>query len=685
MPKGVYDKILCKTLKQTEFSPTEHQKSTVQVYLNSKYKGMLLYHKLGCLHGNTDVLLYNGNVKKAREITMKDQLVGDDGKIRNILELVDGYDHMYEVKQENASNYIVNSEHVLCLQFGDNPKARIDIRVLDYLKLPKEISENLVGYNLLNEPTKITITHIGVGKYYGWMVDGNQRFLLGDATVTHNSGKTCTSILIADALLKAKKVNHVYILTPGSLRQGWVSEYCTICGKSAKYIYKHYTFITYNYMVGKHLPNFDNCLVIIDEVHNFINGVKNQSFHITEIYNALDKSNCRILALSGTPIFNYVYEFALLGNLLKKGEFPEIRKKDEIDDYSFMKLFKTEDDGTLTPYNRTKVKRLLEGIVSYYPGAGSDYVPDVNYMEPIKVIMTPEQEINYWNKQIQETKLSIPPNNALRMKEPETYSLLQRLYIMAKKNIMTRSASNFFYPLPLGTPGHKYEDLPKSEGGWILKEYFQNGKLYKVFSTKFTALFINIVMHYNDKHVLFTFFKSKSGVILIKTLLGMCGIHTEIFSGDLDDSQRKKVLERFNHPNNRYGDKIRVLLVTEAGAEGISVLEARHMHILESSPRMNKTVQAIGRIARYKSHIKLPKNERNVKVWRYWSLASPEPVTIKTEIINPDGATETVVKTITDKKTIDEILYEKGMKVLKGNDSFLNLLKESSVTPYKEN
>lgn len=520
------------------------------------------------------------------------------------------------------------------------------------------------------------------------------------------SGKTCTAYLIADKMLSKGKIDKVYILSPGSLRAGWVNEYCKVCGKDSNYLQNNYIFITYNYMVGRDLPNFNNSLVIIDEVHNLINGAKNQSFHPTAIYNALAKSDCRILALSGTPVHNYVYEFALLGKLLKPGSFPEIRQsKDTLNEGAFMKYFLIEEDGTLKPTNVKTVKNMLSGIVSYYPGAGEEFVPTIEYMEPIKVVMTLEQEKNYWVKFIQEKKLAYPPDAKLKYTERAKYNLLQQLYIMAKKNILTRAASNFYYPkeliikygIPLDEllndeveeytennrePRAVWKDLPVSEGGWVKKKYFKDGHLYTLFSTKFAALLLNITMHNLQKHVLFTFFKKKSGVILIKSLLGMCGIHAEIFSGDLDDRQRKDLLYRFNSPENRYGEKIRILLVTEAGAEGISVLEARHMHILESSPRMNKTIQAIGRIARFKSHINLPKNEQNVKVWRYWSMASPLPITITSTTLNTDGQEETSITTIEDKTTVDESLYYKGMKTLREVDSFLKILQEVSITPY---
>lgn len=571
MPRGIFRNYTCKTKRKNTFTPTEHQQDTLKAFLKSKYKGMLLYHKLG-------------------------------------------------------------------------------------------------------------------------------------------SGKTCSAIMIADKMIKKKRIKRVYILSPGSLRSGWVKEYCNVCGKDKDYLSNYYAFITYNYMVGRNLPDFNDSLVIIDEVHNLINGVKNNSFHPTAIYNALADSNCRILALSGTPIIYYVYEFALLGHLLKPGEeFPDIRRDNgELDEALFMKHFIIEEDGTLRPKNLTSLKRRLDGIISYYPGAGEEYVPEIIEMPPIEVIMTSGQEIKYWEQSVKEITLGThPPDFKLKKTDPKKYILLQKLYIMAKKNILTRAASNFYYPIELdklhGTLIEKmqYEfdeydeenkqlprvivkDLPVSEGGWIRSKYFRDGALYKLYSTKIAALMINIIAHIKQKHVLFTFFKLKSGAYLIKSILGMCGIHAEIFSGDLDDKQRKKILAKFNSDENNYGDVIRMLIVTEAGAEGISVLNARHMHILESSPRMNKTIQAIGRVARYKSHINLPKEERNVKIWRYWSLARSEPITITTTVIDEKGEEMTVTKDITNKTTIDQILYKNGMKKVQEVNSFLNILKQVSVTKYNE-
>lgn len=509
------------------------------------------------------------------------------------------------------------------------------------------------------------------------------------------AGKTCTSIIIADRLLREGRIKHVYVMTPGSLRVGWISEYCRQCGASKEYFTNYYTMITYNYSVGDNLPDFNDSLVIIDEVHNLINGVKNFSKHPTLIYNKLLHSNCKILALSGTPVYNFIFEFALLGRLLKPEPeeksvfsteiyFPDIikrvKKDSALDPYSFMKYFNISADGTLQPQNPTVVKNLLRGLVSYYPGAGEEFNPTVIEMPIIKVEMSPVQEAVYWETVEQEQRLAKPPSKRVKEKDINLYEQLKRLHAMATKNVLTRKASNFFYPEII----KEVPDQLVENKGWITGDVLENGELALLYSPKISAFLINLILHINHKHVLFTFSKEKAGAYLVKTLLGMCGVRAEIFSGDLDDGQRQRLLQTFNSLANRYGDIIRVLIVTEAGAEGISVLEARHMHILESSNRMSRTIQAIGRVARFKSHINLPPEERNVKIWKYWSVCSKNPITINIKVYTKEGKQEEVKKTITNKETIDQLLYEKGMKTMRSIQSFSDILKTVSVTKFVE-
>ncbi len=76
--------------------------------------------QFGCLDPNTDILMWNGSIKKAKEIKINDNLVGDDGTIRTVIATTSGIDDMYELILSNGTTFIANSEHILSLYFKHN-------------------------------------------------------------------------------------------------------------------------------------------------------------------------------------------------------------------------------------------------------------------------------------------------------------------------------------------------------------------------------------------------------------------------------------------------------------------------------------------------------------------------------------------------------------------------------------
>jgi len=64
----------------------------------------------------------------------------------------------------------------------------------------------------------ISVEYIGEDDYYGFTLDGNCRYLIGDFTVTHN---TCTSIALAEGMKDTKKI---IIMLPASLRTNYMEE-----------------------------------------------------------------------------------------------------------------------------------------------------------------------------------------------------------------------------------------------------------------------------------------------------------------------------------------------------------------------------------------------------------------------------------------------------------------------------
>ena len=79
--------------------------------------GEFIQKSSGCFAKDTPILLWNGGTKMSQDIRVGDELVGDDGLKRIVLDTTTGIDTLYEVKQNNGMTYVVNSKHTLLLKY----------------------------------------------------------------------------------------------------------------------------------------------------------------------------------------------------------------------------------------------------------------------------------------------------------------------------------------------------------------------------------------------------------------------------------------------------------------------------------------------------------------------------------------------------------------------------------------
>jgi hypothetical protein len=145
----------------------------------------LIFKISGCFAKDTPILMWDGTTKMSQNICVGDILVGDDGEKRIVENLVSSEDELFEVKQNNAMSYVVNSKHTLVLKDDLNNLNLIIID--DYLCLSNNERQLLYGFKY-NSDLKYSIDVIPVGRgiYYGWSVNINNRFLLPDFTVVKN-------------------------------------------------------------------------------------------------------------------------------------------------------------------------------------------------------------------------------------------------------------------------------------------------------------------------------------------------------------------------------------------------------------------------------------------------------------------------------------------------------------------
>jgi hypothetical protein len=85
---------------------------------------------------------------------------------------------------------------------------------------------------------------------------------------------------------------------------------------------------------------------------------------------------------------------------------------------------------------------------------------------------------------------------------------------------------------------------------------------------------------------------------------------------DTRESQRKI----FNSEENKNGKYIKIIIGSPIISEGITLKNVRQVHILEPAWNMSRINQIIGRAVRHYSHAVLPKDERNVEIYKYCSV-----------------------------------------------------------------
>ena len=165
---------------------------------------------IGCHAYDTDIMMFSKTQIKVQDIQIGDKLLGDDLKPRNVLELKRGIGTMYKITSTNHSfeSFIVNDEHILCLfspidkEFGHNAPV-IEISVKDLVNLPNShiYRTNYFLYNKDYDYFSYTIEKDGFYDFYGFELDDNHRYIMGNGIVTHNSnGKSKILELIVHSL-----------------------------------------------------------------------------------------------------------------------------------------------------------------------------------------------------------------------------------------------------------------------------------------------------------------------------------------------------------------------------------------------------------------------------------------------------------------------------------------------------
>jgi len=367
----------------------------------------------------------------------------------------------------------------------------------------------------------------------------------------------------------------------------------------------------------------------------------------------------------------------------------------------------------------------IQGLVSYFKGADERLIPkrvdDDKMLE--KVVMSPEQFAQYLDVRFQEIKADA--KKALSMNDDGgSYRVISRL------------ACNYAVPpelkkLSKEVEGGKTEETIQ-EKPEILAALKANAAKYlstnalEQYSPKLLRMLMNLEATRKSggddwpNQFVYSQYRQLEGLGVFAAILDANGWQQykitnktgqwqedemedkpayAFFSGEEKEEQRELMRQILNNrfensfpPSlktsiEKRGKKLLCLLMaTSSGAEGITLANVRHVHIMEPHWTPARHDQVIGRAIRICSHATLPLDQRTVRVSFYLSIISPaqskgaegpnivavRKSDMEMKRYEGDAPVETFMST-------DEYLYEKVYEKDKVNQRISVILKQSAV------
>jgi hypothetical protein len=403
------------------------------------------------------------------------------------------------------------------------------------------------------------------------------------------------------------------------------------------------------------INDFKNSLLICDEIHNVYNSDDQNSWGcaiemIIDYFNDKKKINTaiynsiRILYLSATPLTSGPTEIVSIINLLNNEE-DRIVESDIFISNSIK----------LKPIATKLIESKINGKISYLMDANPERYPipnfvgqsldNMKYLKFNQCIMKSYQ-LNTYNKYIN-----------------KEYDI---------DNTATNTMIDIIYPNPdndtFGIP--YYDKLVTNRELGIKKidnnitgEFLLEDNISKYSSKYFEILKKIKSIQSNEKIFIYHPYVYGSGVNLISNMLSMNGFLNEVESsnnnsicytcgvvlkdhkdtkhefspiryttitGYLSKGDVNKLLTRFNSDYNTNGNDIKILIGSRTMRESHTLKSIRHLIISHIPSNISEMIQIIGRVVRKNSHILLPNDQRNVKIYIY-TTSLPSGLSIEEE------------------------------------------------------
>lgn len=492
--------------------------------------------------------------------------------------------HKSKITDDDASHYIYISGNT----------ERIPVRKTLKNKTSDKQKINPLWYDFEIEP-------LGKGDYYGFTIDGNHRFLLGDFTVTHN---TAQSIATIKWFMDNRNIKKILVICKKSIKHQWAREIVKFMGLDDMP-----TFVTgtlkksrtkaYNGMMASEkgilVTNYHNYLndnelisktgfdfVVIDEVHSLKTHTGKMNNNIADVV-----QNKPIIFLTGTPIMAQPSDIFGIVQMADKnyfGSYKDFEKRYLDIDYG---IYGKQIVGAK---NLTELNSLIqEFMIRRTEDDVSIDLPNV-VVEEIKCEIDDVQLAINDELQIRIDKITTQKEALLdsgyKPDSPEFEKLLdqEKQYLAAKQFIADDPRC--------------FEELRKARFSQdAIQKIPQNYKMSH--KTETTIEYVEDIVASERKVIIFTHFRS-SALMLARDIEAKTKKKVLMYTGSESESTRERNIDLFQN-----SDDYNILIGNEACAEGLNLQCANYVINYEQADTFAQREQRIGRIRRVGSKYKV--------------------------------------------------------------------------------
>lgn len=409
------------------------------------------------------------------------------------------------------------------------------------------------------------------------------------------------------------------------------------------------------------LDSLDGKLLIVDEAHNLFRSITNGSKNGIILYDLIMKSkNMKILFLTGTPIakdpFELVPCFNMLGGYYDQEDKQDAARNERLvlpERYNdFYKYF--VDEKTNLVKNKSKFQNRIVGLVSY-----------VSHTSHIG------ERSNIDLKTVDIKSIEFPKENPLIIRYVNMDDTQYVAYLLAreteKKEALKKSKYMPLHIDPLTIPGRGSSSTFRIRSRQI-SNFWMKGLDFK--KNVVNDVSPELTESPKFKQMLLDTNKEEGIGMVFSQLLHMCGLESyakylqhngwsqfdiknqakrnltlvnggeksnekaddknptkdprvksyAFISGDMDQYTREEIRKILISPNNMNGEIISLILISQAGAEGLDLKNIRYIQFIEPPWTKSYFEQVKFRGIRGNSHIMLPPEKRNVNVYLYLSV-----------------------------------------------------------------